>query len=95
MNFINRKGIYLAGGWFTPSQMERLEWVRDELKRLGFKLFSPKDDALCPPDANSDLKTRIFEGNKSEIKKSQMVFAITNEKDMGTLMEVGMGVCMM
>lgn len=90
LNLLNKKGrVYLAGGWFSDEQMERLEWVRDELKRLGFDVFSPKDEALCPPDAKGDTRQMIFDGNLQGIKNASFVLAITNCKDMGTIFECG------
>lgn len=90
MELINLKGkAYLAGGWFSDEQMERLEYVRDTLKDLGFNLFSPKDENLVTKDSSDDFATQAYNGNINAIKNASFVFCITNCKDMGTIHESG------
>ena len=90
ITLLNYKGkVYLAGGWFSPEQMERLEFVRDELRRLGFDVFSPKDENLVSSDSTKDFKRVAYEGNLEAIRNASFVFCITNCKDMGTIHESG------
>lgn len=89
-NIVNSKGkVYLAGGWFSDEQFERLEWVRDNLKLLGFKVFSPKDENLVEKDSPLDAMQQSYEKNLQAIEEASFVFCITNCKDMGTIHESG------
>lgn len=90
IELLNKKGkAYLAGGWFSDEQMDRLLYVRDSLKVIGFDVYSPKDEALCSQDASQDFREEVFKGNVSAIKEASFMFAITNCKDPGTLFECG------
>ena len=83
------KKIYFASPWFTPEQEEREERLKAKLRSLGFNVWSPKEEAIC--GTFSDKKTRgiIFEGNCVAIVDSDIVFAVTDGKDMGTIWEAG------
>lgn len=81
--------VYFASPWFTPEQEEREERLKAKLRSLGFVVHSPKEEAVC--GAISDVKTRqkIFQGNIDAINDCDIVFAITDGKDMGTIWEAG------
>lgn len=81
--------IYFASPWFTPEQEEREERLKEKLRSLGFVVHSPKEEAIC--GAISDLETRqkIFKGNTDAIEDCDIVFAVTDGKDMGTIWEAG------
>ncbi len=81
--------VYLASGWFTPTQLERLEAVKKILIDEGFEVFSPKDEALVTPDSTTDWQSEVFKGNLTAIEHSSFLLGISNEKDMGTLFEIG------
>lgn len=75
--------VYLAGGWFTPSQEERLYSIKNILEDLGYNIFFPKEEALCSPDSSQDWRQEVFEGNCTAIKSCDFIVCITDEKDMG------------
>lgn len=81
--------VYLAGGWFSPSQEERLYAVKKIIEDAGFSVFFPKEDNLCPPDADEKQRKASFDGNCMDIKKSDLVVGITDERDIGTIWELG------
>lgn len=89
MNDIKNMKVYFASPWFTPEQEEREERLKAKLRSLGFVVHSPKEEAVC--GAISDVKTRqkIFQGNIDAINDCDIVFAITDGKDMGTIWEAG------
>lgn len=80
--------VYLAGGWFTPSQDERYTFVENSLRDLGFDLFVPRSVKLPDNPTQADMD-RIFMMDIDEIDSCDFMFNITNEKDMGTLFEAG------
>lgn len=85
------KKIYFAGGWFSPAQEE-------EHTRLGKFLEQHKDlDVFNPRIAGGDFKvgketdhmTQVLLNNCYAIDDADLVVAITDYKDMGTLWECG------
>ena len=80
--------VYLAGGWFTPSQNDRYSYVEETLKSLGFEVFSPRSVKLPDSPTDTDMEN-IFKLDIDEIRKCDFMVNITNEKDMGTLFEAG------
>lgn len=90
MNKINTKGkVYIASGWFNPTQMNQLESIKSLLSKLGFEIFSPKDSNLVPADAGDNWRQLAFEGNIIAIKNSSFMVCNTQDKDLGTIFESG------
>lgn len=81
--------IYFASPWFTPEQEEREERLKAKLRELGFNVWSPKESCICPPDASNELRKKTFNDNCESIKASDIIFAVTDGKDMGTIWEAG------
>lgn len=81
--------IYLASPWFNDEQLEREERVKNKLRQLGFEVWSPKENCICPPDASEQLREKVFLDNCLSIQKCDIIFAITDGKDMGTIWEAG------
>lgn len=86
---MEKKLVYLASPWFTPEQAEREERLRMKLRSLGFEVWSPKEEAICDAISTQETRQRIFDGNVKAIKACDVVFAITDGKDMGTIWEAG------
>lgn len=83
--------IYFAGGWFSPQQEE-------EHTRVGNFLASHKNlEVFNPRIAGGDFKvsketdhmTQVLLNNCKAIDEADLVVAITDYKDMGTLWECG------
>ena len=83
------KKIYFASPWFTPEQEEREERLKAKLRSLGFDVWSPKEQAVCGTFSDKETRNKIFNGNCDAISQSDIVFAITDGKDMGTIWEAG------
>lgn len=81
--------IYFASPWFTPEQEEREERLKAKLRSLGFCVHSPKEEAVCGTFSNKETRKKIFDGNVFAIQDSDIVFAVTDGKDMGTIWEAG------
>lgn len=81
--------IYFASPWFNPEQAEREDRVKSKLRELGFNVWSPKDSCVCPPNASAELRKRTFMDNCDNISICDVLFAITDGKDMGTIWEAG------
>lgn len=83
------KKVYFASPWFTPEQEEREERLKAKLRSLGFDVHSPKEVAVCGTISDPETRQRIFDGNIDAINRCDIVFAITDGKDMGTIWEAG------
>lgn len=81
--------FYFASPFFNPEQVEREERMIAHLRKLGFRVFSPKES--CHLDAKSSQQSReeVFSSNCNAIRKARAVFAVTDGKDMGTIWEAG------
>lgn len=80
------KSIYLAGPFFTIPQLWFINETKKHLENLGFNVFSPYHDiglSNNPEVAEKDLEA---------INNSDLIFALLDEFDPGTLFEIGYGV---
>lgn len=78
--------IYLAGPFFHTAQQWAIDEVRGALKDMGFKVFSPIHDVgEGPPD---EVAKKDLEG----LEKCDVVLALLDGLDAGTLFEVGYAV---
>lgn len=81
--------VYVASGWFSPEWNEELTNLKDLLIKHGFSPFVPRDYFCCPPDADSSVQQKTYEGNIQHLLESDWVLANTRNKDMGTIFECG------
>ena len=82
--------VYLAGPFFTVSQRWLVETVRNALADAGLDVFSPLHDVgLCAKDADTG---RIAHADLKGLEHSDIVFAILDGMDPGTIFEVGYAV---
>lgn len=79
--------VYLAGPFFTFSQRWLVNQVWSALKGIGLKVFSPFHDVGHGKAA--DVVDKDLKG----LDDSEIVFAIIDGLDSGTLFEVGYAIC--
>jgi len=85
------KKIYLASGWFNPTQdaeLTQLEKIFDD-RSEHFELASPRRIFICPPNAPKEVQDETFEGNLHHIKTADFLLVNTRDKDIGTIWEAG------
>ena len=75
--------VYLAGPFFTVSQRWLIEEVRQGLTNLGLVVFSPLHE-IGPGPPNE-----VAPADLAALRKCDLVFAILDGLDSGTLFEVG------
>ena len=85
------KKIYLASGWFNPTQDRELSMLENifDKRQEHFKLSSPRRIFVCPPDAPRSVQDETFEGNLVHIKNADFLVVNTRDKDIGTIWEAG------
>lgn len=89
MNNMKKTSVYLASPWFNDEQAEREARIKSKLRNLGFNVWSPKESCVCPPNASQQMRKKTFEDNCFNIFTSDVVFVITDGKDIGTIWEAG------
>ena len=85
------KKIYLASGWFNPTQdaeLTQLEKIFDD-RADHFELASPRRIFICPPNAPKEVQDETFNGNLHHIKTADFLVVNTRDKDIGTIWEAG------
>ena len=85
------KKIYLASGWFNPTQdaeLTQLEKIFDD-RADHFELASPRRIFICPPNAPKEVQDETFSGNLHHIETADFLVVNTRDKDIGTIWEAG------
>ena len=85
--------IYLAGPFFNDKQLETIESIEAELDKYGFDYFSPRKGGgvlshLSPEDRTKESK-RIYDSNVSEMINANVLLAVVDDRDTGTVYEMG------
>ena len=83
--------VYLASGWFNPTQAEELTMLENIFDNRSdhFELASPRRIFVCPPNASKSVQDETFEGNLFHIKTVDFLLVNTRDKDIGTIWEAG------
>lgn len=81
--------IYLAAPWFTPTQEDIHDRVLAVLDFSPHRIFSPRRELEVRPDDSDIIQRQAFSGNLRAISGSDMLVAVTDYKDIGTVWECG------
>lgn len=85
--------VYIAGPFFTPEQMTRVEQVEALFDLLGVEYISPR--SLSPrlqdltPEERKVNAVEVFKKNVDGIMEASVIFADLTERDSGTIWEMG------
>lgn len=75
--------IYLAAPFFTLAQLWIVEQARSQLRHFGLEVFSPYHDVGVGP------ADRVVQADLAGLREADLVFAIGDGLDAGTLVEIG------
>lgn len=82
--------IYFAGGWFTPAQEEEHTRIGKFLETYkDFEIFNPRFASNLNIGKETDYTNQVLLKNCNAIDNADLIVAITDYKDMGTLWECG------
>jgi nucleoside 2-deoxyribosyltransferase len=85
--------VYLASPFFNDEQVKRLAKARDLIKDLGYEVWAAYYDGIVvSTDSSIEERYNSFKYNIDNISNSDLLVAITNDKDMGTLIEIGVAI---
>lgn len=86
------KQVYLGGDMLSIGQQMRREWEKQELQRLGFKVYAPQDDKGINDKQNAKqdkLAERIVYNDTAGIYKSDILIFDYLPHAQGTIAEMG------
>ena len=83
-----KRKIYMGGPWFRPDQEERHNRLYELIKDK-FDVFNPKLAGIVSTSDSGDRMVDILLGNINALNECQLMIAITDGKDMGTIWESG------
>lgn len=86
--------VYIAGPFFNKEERDRMDRLKEYLTRFkDFEFFFPMDSIVAKATElpNHEWAKKVFESDKDEILKSDMVIAIYDKhySDSGTAWELG------
>ena len=81
--------VYIAAPFFNNDQITRVALVETLLEKHGFTYFSPRKQSAIGPIADPEVRKKAFQMNVNGIEDAEMVIAITDGKDVGTIFEAG------
>jgi nucleoside 2-deoxyribosyltransferase len=85
------KRVYLAAPFFNDEEVERVEHIAHILRDThGLDVFSPKEHQLEGVEYMSEpWRDAVFANDVMNIHKADLVVAIYDGKDEGTMVEIG------
>lgn len=81
--------IYFAAPWFSTEQASIHKRVEQALDMTSHHIFSPKRELVVKPDDPKSIRAKAFTGNLKAIDDADLVVAVTDYKDIGTIWEAG------
>lgn len=79
--------VYIAAPFFNSEQLMTVERIKILLTNSGVEFFSPKDE--CMFEKGVTKPKDILRMNVNAIENCDLMIAVTEGKDMGTLFECG------
>lgn len=83
------KQIYIASPFFSEQQSNEVEAIKQVLKTLDIKFYSPKDEKLFKPGDSEAKAKETFESNIIAMDTSDLMIANIEGWDPGTIFELG------
>jgi nucleoside 2-deoxyribosyltransferase len=84
--------IYIAAPFFKPEELEFVITIEDAFARKGIMFYSPRSEGILinqSAEEKAKNKRRIYETNIDNIVKSDIVVAVIDGRDTGTIFEMG------
>ena len=84
--------IYLAGPFFKPEQLATIERLEGMLSLLPLEVYSPRKDGVLMIMSREEKKKnakKIFDLNCCRIEEADVVLAVIDDRDVGTMWELG------
>lgn len=83
------KRVYLAGPFFNQEQIRLIQLFELILTNKGLSVYSPRKHQSKAPFGSLKWRQQTFAANVHAIGRADIVFAIYNDEDSGTMWEIG------
>ncbi len=83
------KLIYVAAPFFLAEQIDIVEKIEKLLESIDLKYFSPRKECLFKKSDAPEKAKKTFKANIDAIKKSNLIIAVIDDFDPGTVFEMG------
>jgi nucleoside 2-deoxyribosyltransferase len=88
--------VYLAAPFFTYNQIALVQGVEDMFATLkDYELYSPRSEGIIlkdmPPHRRKEFTRKVFDRNIEKIEWCNIIVAIIDDRDPGTMFEMGYG----
>jgi nucleoside 2-deoxyribosyltransferase len=83
---------YLAAPFFKPHEKALVEMMEQEIEAAGFELLSPRRSGVLldmSPAHRAESARKIFEQNVRDIEDCDVMVAVIDDRDPGTMWEMG------
>lgn len=81
---------YVAAPIFSPEQLKAVEDVVSTLHAAGYDSYSPaRDGVMLKPDDPPEKRDEVYYSNKAAVTRADLLVCILDERDTGTLWELG------
>lgn len=80
---------YLAGPFFNAAQKEVIFEIEKIIKAVGLRCYSPMRDTGVFTPGSALEPSKIFKANVEHLQGVDLVVAVTDGKDVGTIFECG------
>lgn len=84
-----RRKVYLAGPFFNPEQIRLVAMLEGLLAIKGLNVHSPRKHQSPLPFGSMGFRKQTFASDLRAIKRTDIVFAVYNDEDPGTMWEIG------
>ena len=81
--------VYIASPFFKPDELERIQIIEKMIVSRGHEVISPRNFGILPPKASLEIRAKVFAKNTQSIDKSNLVLALLQSDDTGTIWEIG------
>lgn len=81
--------VYLAGPFFSPQQIKLVKTFEVMLTGKGLKVYSPRKQQSKSPYGSMKWRRQTFASDVRAMADADLVFAIYNDEDAGTMWEIG------
>jgi len=84
--------VYIASPFFKPAQVEFVKMIEDSLADNNIPYYSPRSEGVLIHQTEEEKairKKRIYDANVFNIKESTHVLAVIDDRDIGTIWEMG------
>ena len=85
--------IYIASPFFNEEQLQVVENIEYALASAGYEFFSPRKEAVTlkdlSPEERERLAKEVYESNIKGMNGSNIMIAVIDDFDPGTMFEIG------